>query len=88
MVVAEQLGDGPFNRGALLNAAFLEARSRGAKYVALHDVDALPLPRVNYSMPDVGGPACALSPICEICITICRHPPPATCQLFAYHRIT
>ena len=65
-VVAEQLGDGPFNRGALLNAAFLEARRRGVEYVALHDVDALPLPRVDYSMPDVGGSACALFPISEI----------------------
>ena len=31
-----------FNRGALLNAGFLEAKKRGCDYVVFHDVDLLP----------------------------------------------
>ncbi len=58
IVVAEQLGSGPFNRGALLNTAFLAAEEAeggtgksGLDYVAVHDVDMLPLPEVDYSFP-------------------------------------
>mmetsp|Transcript_10030 Transcript_10030/g.30052 ORF Transcript_10030/g.30052 Transcript_10030/m.30052 type:complete len:703 (-) Transcript_10030:206-2314(-) len=56
VVVAEQLGRGPFNRGVLLNAAFLEARRHLVAYVALHDVDALPLLGVDYTLPAWEGP--------------------------------
>lgn len=51
IIVAEQLGSGPFNRGALLNVAFLEAEKQEAAYVAVHDVDMLPLEGVDYSNP-------------------------------------
>ena len=51
VIVAEQLGTGPFNRGALLNFAFL-AGQPGIPTVAIVDVDMLPLPGVNFS--DVG----------------------------------
>lgn len=47
----EQLGAGPFNRGALLNAAFLEAEKQEAAHVAVHGVDMLPLDGVDYSFP-------------------------------------
>ena len=60
VVVAEQLGSGPFNRGALLNFAFL-AMPASVTAVAVVDVDLLPLPSVNFS--DVG---CALDPSCTI----------------------
>ena len=49
--MAQQVGEGPFNRGALLNAAFLEAEPAGCSYVAVHDVDLLPLPSVDYAFP-------------------------------------
>ena len=57
VVVAEQLGSGPFNRGALLNFAFL-AVPGGVSAVAVVDVDLLPLPNVNFS--DFG---CAMNPV-------------------------
>jgi len=40
--IVEQLGDAPFNRGALLNAGFAIARD-SADYVCFHDVDYLPI---------------------------------------------
>ena len=58
VIVAEQLGTGPFNRGALLNFAFLAAEA-GTGTLAIVDVDMLPLPGVNFS--DVGC-GCCLSP--------------------------
>ena len=48
VIVAEQLGTGPFNRGALLNFAFLAAQP-GVATMAIVDVDMLPLPGVNFS---------------------------------------
>ena len=56
VIVAEQLGTGPFNRGALLNIAFLAAEP-GTRTVAIVDIDMLPLPGVNFS--DVG---CVFAP--------------------------
>lgn len=50
MYVVEQLGRGPFNRGALINAGFLVAAQQ-SHYVAIHDVDLLPLPNVDYGFP-------------------------------------
>ena len=48
VIVAEQLGTGPFNRGALLNFAFLAADA-SITALAIVDVDMLPLPGVNFS---------------------------------------
>ena len=42
IIVAEQMDEEDFNRGALLNAGFLEAKKRGCDYVVFHDVDLLP----------------------------------------------
>lgn len=52
IIVAEQDDEGEFNRGALLNAGFLEAKERGCDYVVFHDVDLLPR-YVDYSYSDV-----------------------------------
>ena len=52
IIVAEQMDEEDFNRGALLNAGFLEAKKRGCDYVVFHDVDLLPR-YVNYSYSDV-----------------------------------
>lgn len=61
IIVAEQLGSGPFNRGALLNVAFLEAEKQEAAYVAVHDVDMLPLEGVDYRLPRSGPGALHLA---------------------------
>jgi hypothetical protein len=47
--VIEQLGEQPFNRGALLNAGFLLAEPQ-SDYVCFHDVDYLPV-WADYSYP-------------------------------------
>lgn len=41
IVIVEQAGSGPFNRGKLLNIGFLESHNRD--YFVFHDVDMLPL---------------------------------------------
>lgn len=47
--VIEQFDDGPFNKGAILNAGFKETQSMG-DYFILHDVDQLPITgKVDYS---------------------------------------
>jgi len=51
IIVVEQADDKPFNRGKLLNIGVKEAKERGCTYVALHDVDMIPL-RVDYSSVD------------------------------------
>jgi hypothetical protein len=43
IVIAEQTPEKPFNRGKLLNIAAVIAFQDGCDYVALHDVDMLPL---------------------------------------------
>lgn len=47
----EQLGDDPFNRGALLNAGFM-IHGKHFKYCAYHDIDMLPN-KADYSFPEV-----------------------------------
>lgn len=47
----EQAGNGPFNRGALLNAGF-RLFGHNFDYCAYHDVDMLPN-KANYSFPDL-----------------------------------
>lgn len=47
IVVIEQMGDRPFNRGKLLNIGYLETKP---EYFALHDVDKLPV-KADYSTP-------------------------------------
>lgn len=44
-----------FNRASLLNAGFLEARDNNCDYIAMHDVDLLPLNKdLYYGFPDKG----------------------------------
>jgi xylosylprotein 4-beta-galactosyltransferase len=44
-----------FNRAALLNAGFLTASKEGCDYIAMHDVDLLPLNNnLNYGYPTDG----------------------------------
>lgn len=43
LIVSEQKFRGPFNRGKLLNAGFLQSKKLGCNYIALHDVDLLPV---------------------------------------------
>lgn len=50
IMMVEQLGGGPFNRGALLNCGFLAAPESTAA-VAILDVDLLPLPGVDFRLP-------------------------------------
>lgn len=52
IIVAEQMDEEDFNRGALLNAGFLEAKRRECDYVVFHDVDLLPR-YVDYSYSNV-----------------------------------
>lgn len=51
LIVVEQADDKPFNRGKLLNIGVNKAKTMGCNYVALHDVDMIPLD-VNYSKVD------------------------------------
>lgn len=48
ILVVEQTGTKPFNRGKLLNIGFLEERGT---YYAFHDVDMLPI-QADYSFPE------------------------------------
>jgi hypothetical protein len=50
--VIEQNDNKPFNRGKLLNIGAKIAIREGFDYLALHDVDMLPLKGVDYSYPD------------------------------------
>lgn len=44
-----------FNRASLINVGFTIATSEGCDYVAMHDVDLLPLnPRLSYAYPSTG----------------------------------
>ena len=48
IIVVEQADDKPFNRGKLLNIGVERAKKLKCTYVALHDVDMLPMD-VDYS---------------------------------------
>lgn len=52
IIIAEQTDNKDFNRGALLNAGFLEAKNLGCDYVVFHDIDLIPRD-VDYSYSDV-----------------------------------
>ena len=49
VLIVEQAGDAPFNRGALCNAGFLLAEN-GSDYACFHDIDYLPI-EADYSLP-------------------------------------
>ena len=51
IIVSEQSQDSPFNRGLLLNLAFLKAKELKCDYVVLHDIDMLPID-ADYSYPE------------------------------------
>ncbi len=51
LIIVEQSDDKPFNRGALLNIGVRKAKELECTYIALHDVDMLPLD-VDYSPVD------------------------------------
>ena len=56
LIVIEQTEGHVFNKGALFNVGYLHAKHAGCDYMALHDVDQLPLsPRNTYSYP-LSGP--------------------------------
>lgn len=56
LVVVNQIDTLRFNRGSLINAGFLESEAY-CDYVAMHDVDLLPLnPQLSYAFPPNGGP--------------------------------
>ena len=44
-----------FNRASLINVGFLVARNESCDYIAMHDVDLLPLNEdLNYGFPEFG----------------------------------
>lgn len=51
LIIVEQSDDKPFNRGKLLNIGFKKALALKCTYVALHDVDMIPID-VDYSPVD------------------------------------
>lgn len=56
LIVVEQTEGHVFNKGALFNVGYLHAKHAGCDYMALHDVDQLPLsPRNTYAYP-LSGP--------------------------------
>lgn len=53
--IVNQVDKHRFNRASLLNAGFLEARGNNCDYIAMHDVDLLPLNKdLYYGFPDKG----------------------------------
>lgn len=51
--IINQIDDYRFNRGQLINIGFLTAAKAGADYVAMHDVDLIPLnDDLSYAYPD------------------------------------
>ena len=62
IIIVEQMGKKPFNRGSLLNIGFLEAEELGCDYVVFHDVDMLPV-EADYTYTDkVTQIACTFKP--------------------------
>ena len=51
IIISEQSQDSPFNRGMLLNIAFLKAKEYKCDYIVLHDIDMLPID-ADYSYPE------------------------------------
>eukprot|EP00055_Hartaetosiga_balthica_P013052 m.65459 g.65459 ORF g.65459 m.65459 type:complete len:404 (+) comp8153_c0_seq3:84-1295(+) len=52
--IVNQVDEYRFNRGQLLNIGFREAIKSGCDYIALHDVDLLPLnDKLDYSYPEM-----------------------------------
>ncbi|XP_013403761.1 beta-1,4-galactosyltransferase 7-like [Lingula anatina] len=44
-----------FNRGSLINIGYLVSKKEGCDYIAMHDVDLLPLnPELSYDFPEEG----------------------------------
>ena len=44
-----------FNRASLINVGFITAREESCDYIAMHDVDLLPLNKdLNYGYPELG----------------------------------
>ena len=55
--VVNQMDELRFNRASLINIGFLAALADGCDYMAMHDVDLLPLnDQLNYSYPSDGRP--------------------------------
>ena len=53
--ILNQIDDYRFNRASLINVGFLYSMSDGCDYMAMHDVDLLPLTdKLNYSYPQNG----------------------------------
>eukprot|EP00118_Oscarella_pearsei_P011874 m.83182 g.83182 ORF g.83182 m.83182 type:complete len:266 (+) comp36334_c0_seq23:135-932(+) len=53
--IINQFDNHRFNRASLLNVGFLLSTRRGCDYIAMHDVDLLPLnPALDYSYPEKG----------------------------------
>lgn len=53
--IVNQVDKHRFNRAALLNVGFLEARDNNCDYIAMHDVDLLPLNKdLYYGFPEKG----------------------------------
>ena len=53
--IVNQIDEYRFNRASLINVGFLEAISNKFDYIAMHDVDLLPLnDNLNYSYPSEG----------------------------------
>lgn len=52
IIVVEQFGNQPFNRGKLLNIGAVIAFEKGATHVVTHDVDMIPYPSTVYM---IGG---------------------------------
>lgn len=53
--IVNQVDEYRFNRASLINVGFLEAISKRFDYIAMHDVDLLPLNhKLNYSYPSEG----------------------------------
>nr|CAG4652136.1 EOG090X0CO7 [Triops cancriformis] len=56
IIIVNQLGDYRFNRASLINVGYLFAKNEsGSDYIAIHDVDLLPLNyELDYSYPSKG----------------------------------
>ncbi|XP_047128791.1 beta-1,4-galactosyltransferase 7 isoform X1 [Hydra vulgaris] len=53
--IMNQVDKHRFNRASLINTGFLIARNESCDYIAMHDVDLMPLnPNLNYNYPELG----------------------------------
>uniref|UniRef100_A0A914LBF5 Beta-1,4-galactosyltransferase 7 n=1 Tax=Meloidogyne incognita TaxID=6306 RepID=A0A914LBF5_MELIC len=54
-IIINQTDNLRFNRASLLNIGALQAKEENCDYIALHDIDIVPLnPALNYSYPGIG----------------------------------